>query len=294
MRKVLRLTGSAAYSQLVGIFGLVYGITEVPSKGILDGTVLAGLLIGLASLAVFVVWERRSASPLLDINLFHNRAFSVSSLTLTLAFLAMSAIFFTISQLPSSLILGMSPLTASLLMLPIMIPFPVLAPVIPNIVEKIGNRYTIITGLALITVSFLVISAWTIDTTYLGMLPAMLVMITGVSLAMTPSTNILMASVPKNRSGMGSAMNDTTRELGCSLGVALFGAILSAVYVSNIAEVSGRFSGSVKTSLETSLATALNTAVPWGPTRAPLQRLHRLRGCMRSRSLRSWLRALSL
>ena len=142
---------------------------------------------------------------------------------------------------------------------------PLTASVIPNIVEKIGNRYTIITGLALITVSFLVISAWTIHTTYLGMLPAMFAMITGVSLAMTPSTNILMASVPKNRSGMGSAMNDTTRELGTSLGVALFGAILSAVYVSNIAEVSGRFSGSVKTSLETSLATALNTAASLGP-----------------------------
>jgi EmrB/QacA subfamily drug resistance transporter len=248
----------------VGIFGLVYGITEAPSKGILDGTVLAGLLIGIASLAVFVVWERRSVSPLLDMNLFHNRAFTVSSLTLTLAFLAMSAIFFTISQL-QQLILGMSPLTASLLMLPIMLPFPVMAPVIPRIVEKIGNRSTIVTGLALITISFLVISAWTIDTTYLSMLPAMIVMITGVSLAMTPSTNILMASVPKNRSGMGSAMNDTTRELGCSLGVALFGAILSAVYVSNITEVSGRFSGSVKTSLETSLATALNTAASLGP-----------------------------
>jgi len=248
----------------VGIFGLVYGITEAPSKGILDGMVLAGLLIGLASLAVFVLWERRSASPLLDMNLFHNRAFSVSSLTLTIAFLAMSAIFYTMSQL-QQLILGMSPLTASLLMLPIMIPFPVLAPVIPNIVEKIGNRYTIVTGLALITVSFLVISAWTIDTTYLGMLPAMIVMIAGVSLAMTPSTNILMASVAKNRSGMGSAMNDTTRELGCSLGVAVFGAILSAVYVSNIAEVAGRFTGSVKTGLETSLATALNTTSTMGP-----------------------------
>lgn len=248
----------------VGIFGLVYGITEAPSKGILEGTVLAGLITGLAALVVFALWERKSASPLLDMNLFRNRAFSVSALTLCLAFLAMSAVFFTISQL-QQLILGMSPLTASLLMLPIMIPFVVLAPVIPAIVERIGARWTIIAGLSLVAISFLVISAWTVETTYRDMLPPMLVMVCGVSLAMTPSTNILMSSVPRNRSGMGSAMNDTTRELGNSLGVALFGAIISAVYLSNIAGVSGRFSGQVKTGLETSLATALNTAGSLGP-----------------------------
>ncbi len=243
----------------VGIFGIVYGITEAPSKGILDGGILAELLIGLFSLVIFVLWERKSTSPLLDMKLFKNMAFSVSSLTLTLSFLAMSAIFFTISQL-QQLILGMSPLTASLLMLPIMSPLILLAPVIPNIVEKIGARCTIIAGLSLIAFSFLIVSGWTIDMTYLDMLLVMFIMITGVSLAMTPSTNILMISVPKNRSGMGSAMNDTTRELGSSLGVALFGAILSAVYISEIAEISGRFSGSVKEGLESSLATALNTA----------------------------------
>jgi EmrB/QacA subfamily drug resistance transporter len=247
-----------------GVFGLVYGITEAPSKGILDGAVLAGLIIGLVSLAEFVLWERRAASPLLDMNLFHNRVFSMSSLTLILAFLAMAAIFFTLNQL-QQLILGMSPLTASVLMLPIMIPFLALAPVIPTIVERIGARWTIVTGLALVTISFLAITTWTIDTTYVGMLPALLVMIAGINLAMTPSTNILMASVPKNRSGMGSAMNDTTRELGSALGVAVFGAILSAIYMSNIAEIAGRFSGSVKTGLETSLATALNTAASLGP-----------------------------
>lgn len=247
----------------VGIFGVVYAITEAPSQGILNAGVLAGLIIGIAAIIVFVFWEKKAASPLLDMNLFRNRAFSVSTLTLVLAFLSMSAIFYTISQL-QQLILGMSPLTASVLMVPIMIPLLVLAPIIPNIVESIGARWTIVSGLSLVTVSFLVISTWTADMTYWNMLTILLITMTGVSLAMTPSTNILMQSVPKNRSGMGSAMNDTTRELGCSIGVALFGAIIGSGYVCNIAEVSGRYSGSVKTCLETSLATALNTASSLG------------------------------
>lgn len=247
----------------VGIFGVVYAITEAPTQGILNAGVFASLLVGLASLVGFVLWEKKSASPLLDMTLFRNRAFSISTLTLILAFLAMSAIFFTVSQL-QQLILGMSPLTASLLMMPIMIPLLVMAPVIPNIVEAVGSRITIVTGLALVTISFLVTSTWTAEMTYWNMLTILFITMTGISLAMTPSTNILMQSVPKNRSGMGSAMNDTTRELGSSIGVALFGAILSSVYVGNIAEVAGRFSGSVKTGLETSLATALNTASSLG------------------------------
>jgi len=251
----------------VGIFGVVYGITEAPSTGITDGVVLASLISGIVALVVFVWWELRTKSPILDMKLFKNRAFSVSSLTLTLTFLAMMGVFYSMSQL-QQLILGMSPLVASLSMIPMMLPMMLLAPLVPNIVKKIGARFAMGGGLLLVVVAFLIMATWTADITYWHMLGTMMLLMTGVTLTMTPGTNILMASVPRNRAGMGSAMNDTTRELGATLGIATLGAILSAAYVRNISDTASSFAEPIQSALESSLAIALATVEELGPQAA--------------------------
>jgi len=248
----------------VGLFGLVYGVTEAPSNGLGDGLVLLSLIGGIASLVLFVLWEMRAKFPMLDMKLFKNRAFSVSSLTLTLVFLAMSGVFFSMSQL-MQLILGYSALESSLAMIPLMLPMMAISPLIPNIVKKYGARATVTVGLLMTAIAFVVMSTWTKDMTYWHLFGAMIVMMLGISAAMTPGTNILMASVPRNRSGMGSATNDTTRELGGALGVAVLGAILSAVYEKNIAETASAFTGAIKEGLESSLAVALSVADNLGP-----------------------------
>lgn len=248
----------------VGIFGIVYGITEAPSKGITDSLVLTCLIGGLVALVLFVLWEIRSKSPMLDMKLFKNHAFAVSSLTLTLVFLAMSGVFFSMSQL-LQLILGYTALQSSLLMIPLMLPMMALGPFIPLIVKKIGARNVIVIGLTLTSVAFLVMATWNKDMTYWHLFGTMFVMMAGISAAMTPGTNILMASVPRNRSGMGSAMNDTTRELGSALGVAVLGAILSAAYETQIRDTAAAFTGAVREGLESSLAVALQVADKLGP-----------------------------
>lgn len=248
----------------IAIFGIVYGITEAPSAGILDGIVLTSLIIGAVALLVFVIWELRAKHPMLDMKLFKNRAFAVSSLTLTLVFLAMSGVFFSMSQL-MQLILGYSALESSLLFIPLMLPMMIISPFVPNVVKKFGARATIATGLVLTSVAFVIMSTWTSDMTYWHLFGAMVVMMLGISAAMNPGTNILMASVPRNRSGMGSAMNDTTRELGSALGVAVLGAILTATYASKIAETANQFTGQIKDGLEASLAVALSVAQHLGP-----------------------------
>lgn len=247
-----------------GIFGIVYGVTEAPSQGVTEPSVLVALIGGLVSIVLFVIWQKRIKAPTLDMNLFKNRAFSISSITLTLTFLAMSGVFFSMSQL-MQLILGMSALESSLAMVPLMLPMLFLSPVIPNIVKKFGARNTIAVGLLVTAFAFVLMSFWTKDLTYWQLFFTMLIMMLGISAAMTPGTNILMASVPRNRSGMGSAMNDTTRELGSALGVAVLGAILSSVYEKNIAETANAFTGTVKESLEGSLAVALRIAESLGP-----------------------------
>ncbi len=248
----------------VGIFGLVYGVTEAPSEGLTEPLVLVSLIGGILSIAAFIFWERRSKSPMLDMNLFKNRAFSVSSLTLTLVFLAMSGVFFSMSQL-MQLVMGYSALESSLLTIPLMLPMMFISPLVPNVVKKVGARITITVGLLLVTAAFVAMSTWTKDLTYWHLFATMVVMMLGITFAMTPGTNILMASVPRNRSGMGSAMNDTTRELGGALGVAVLGAVLSAAYEKNIADVANQFVGPVKEGIESSLAVALSVAEKLGP-----------------------------
>lgn len=248
----------------VGIFGIVYGITEAPSKGLTESLVLTSLVSGLVSMLLFVVWEIRSESPMLDMKLFKNRAFAVSSLTLTLVFLAMSGVFFSMSQL-LQLILGYTALQSSLLMIPLMLPMMALGPFIPLIVKKLGARYVIAIGLTMTAVAFLIMATWNKDMTYWHLFATMFVMMAGISAAMTPGTNILMASVPRNRSGMGSAMNDTTRELGSALGVAVLGAVLSAAYETQIRATAAQFTGAIRDGLESSLAVALRVAEKLGP-----------------------------
>jgi EmrB/QacA subfamily drug resistance transporter len=248
----------------LGIFGIVYGITEAPSAGITDPPVLWALIGGVVSLVVFVLWELKAKSPMLDMSLFKNRAFSVSSLTLTLVFLAMSGVFFSMSQL-MQLVMGYSALESSLLTIPLMLPLMLISPLVPGVVKKVGARVTITVGLTLVAIAFVVMSTWTKDLTYWHLFFTMFGMMLGITFAMTPGTNILMASVPRNRSGMGSAMNDTTRELGSALGVAVLGAVLSAAYENSIADTAAKFTGQVKEGIESSLAVALNIADKLGP-----------------------------
>ncbi|OYW85646.1 hypothetical protein B7Z17_01940 [Candidatus Saccharibacteria bacterium 32-49-10] len=172
--------------------------------------------------------------------------------------------FFSMSQL-MQLVMGYSPLEASLLTVPLMLPMMFIGPFIPNVVKKFGARMTISVGLLLTAIAFAYMSTWTKDMTYWHLFGTMIVMMLGISAAMTPGTNILMASVPRNRSGMGSAMNDTTRELGGALGVAVLGAVLSATYEKEIRETAANFVGPIKEGLESSLAVALNVAEQLGP-----------------------------
>ena len=251
----------------VAIFGLIYGITEAPSAGIGDAKVLWGLIGGGIALVAFVLWEIHSKHPMLDMHLFKNRGFAVSSLTLTLVFLAMSGVMFSMSQL-MQLILGYSALESSLRMIPLMLPMMFVSPMVPNVVKKLGAHNTVGIGLVLASCGFLLMSHWTSGMTYWTLFGTMIVLMLGLALAMTPGTNILMASVPRNRSGMGSAMNDTTRELGSALGVAVLGAILSSTYESHITSVASKFPDQIQQALESSLAVALQVTDKLGPMAA--------------------------
>lgn len=144
------------------------------------------------------------------------------------------------------------------------------SPFVPNIVKKIGTRWTITTGLFLVSIAFISMSFWPTTPTYGHVIASMLLMMTGMSLTMTPSTNLLMSAIPRNRAGMGSATNDTTRELGGALGVAVLGSVISSIYTKDISISTVLLPPEIKDLAGQSLTGALGIAQQLGPTGANL------------------------
>jgi EmrB/QacA subfamily drug resistance transporter len=242
-----------------GLFALVYGLMEAPSRSLRDWWVLSALIAAAVCLAGFVFWQRRSRHPMLDLQLFKNRAFSASAFTVILAFFALAGVLFAISQL-FMLILGYGALKSAMAIIPIMLPMLFLSPVAPWVSAKIGSRWTVCLGLLLVVVGFSLCSRWptvpSLGQVYVGML----VISGGVAFAMTPSTSLMMSAVPRSRSGMGSAMNDTTRELGGALGIAVLGALLSSGYTGKMTETLATAPEQIRTVAGKSLAGALALA----------------------------------
>lgn len=244
---------------VVGLSGLVYGIIEAPSQGLAHTAVWASLAIGLLALVAFIRRQLRLEHPMLDMKLFKVPAFSISALSITLVFFALLGIFFSLSQL-FQLIIGYSAIESSLRTLPIMLLMMISAPFVPNIVKKFGTRWTVTTGLVLVGVAFVIMSQWPTVPSYPLILGSMLIMMTGMSLTMTPATNMLMSAIPRNRAGMGSAMNDTTRQLGGALGIAVLGSVMSSAYERNIAGAVSALPGQIQELATNSLAGALAVA----------------------------------
>jgi EmrB/QacA subfamily drug resistance transporter len=240
----------------VGILGLVYVIIEAPSHGFGDWDIILGAAGAIVGLGLFVWWQTRTRHPMLDLTLFRNPLFTVSSIACTVAFFALMGAFYLLSQL-FQLVLGYGTLKSAVLTLPIMLPMMVLAPAAPKIWARYGAKTTMGVGLLIIAGGFVLCSTWTVESGYWHVLLSLLVVVCGMALAMTPATNLILSAVPKNRSGMGSAMNDTVRELGGALGIAVLGSLISAGYSSGISDANAQLPPELAAEAEKSLAAAV-------------------------------------
>ena len=242
-----------------GISTLVYGLIEAPTHGWLSGETLAFLGGGLVTLGLFVAWQLKTAAPMLDVRLFRNRAFGVSSLALTLVFFALMGIFFSVSQL-FQLIMGYGTFESALRSSPIFLAMIIVSPQAPAIVRRFGNRRTVAGGLALVAAGIGILSLLPDVPGYLHVAGGMVVMAIGMAVAMSPTTGLLMSAVPRERAGMGSAMNDTTRELGGSLGIAVLGSVTASNYASHVAGAVSGLPAAAAAAVKSSLAGALTVA----------------------------------
>jgi EmrB/QacA subfamily drug resistance transporter len=224
-----------ALLSLVAISAFVFGIIEGPERGWADPLTFGAIGLGLVGGIAFVLWELRMDKPLLDPRLFANRGFSAGTLTVTVQFMASFGFFFVALQY-LQFVTGRSPLEAAIAMLPL--PF-VLLPTArraPVVAARIGFRRVAPVGMVLTGIGFLILSQLQADSTYWHFLAGLVVFGVGMGLAGTPATTAITASLPMEKQGVASAVNDTGREVGSALGIAILGSLLNQGYRDGMAD----------------------------------------------------------
>jgi Na+/melibiose symporter-like transporter len=215
------------------ISALVFTIIEAPEWGWASATTIAGFSIAAALLSLFVWWELRSPNPMLPVRIFENRRFSAASVSITSAFFALFGFIFLITQY-FQLVRGYTPLQAGVRTLPVATAIAASAVLAPRVVERLGTTRVVSSGLALMAIGFAWVSTASATTPYLEIVGQMIVLGAGLGLTTAPATESIMGSLSADKAGIGSAWNDTTRELGGTLGVAVLGSVFSSVYVSTL------------------------------------------------------------
>jgi EmrB/QacA subfamily drug resistance transporter len=255
----LDLVGAAL--SIAGLVSLVYAFIEAPTEGWSDTKIVGALGIAAVLLVTFFVWERRSTHPMLDMNFFKNPRFTSASASISILFFAMFGTIFLLTQY-FQFVLGYSPLKAGVVLLPLALTMMVVAPLSARIVERVGTKLVVGTGLFLAALGVLSFVQLDVATGYENIFWRLMLMAVGMGLTMAPATDSIMGSLPLAKAGVGSAVNDTTRQVGGALGVAIIGSVLASTYGSKVGDaVAGqRLPGGVASDAKNSLGFALETA----------------------------------
>lgn len=217
----------------------MFTIIEAPEWGWLDPRTVGGFTLAVTLLVAFVVWELRREHPMLPVSFFRNLRFSAASVAVTSAFFALFGFIFLITQY-FQLVKTYTPLQAGVRTLPVAFSIAIASVVAPRIVERGGTSRVVAAGLASMSIGFLWIALVAqADTSYLTIAAQMVLLGVGLGLTTAPATESIMGSLPKAKAGIGSAVNDTTRELGGTLGVAIIGSVFSSLYIRSLENAGG-------------------------------------------------------
>ncbi|MFI6843531.1 DHA2 family efflux MFS transporter permease subunit [Kitasatospora sp. NBC_00085] len=231
-----RLDPVGVLLSIIGLVALIYGI--IKGGELADFTAPGAwvpILVGVAALAAFVWFERRTAHPALDVSWFRNKVFSASVVVVGVVFFALMGVsFFGVFYTQS--VRGYSALQAGLLMLPLAVAQLMFAPRARLVVDRFGVSATCAGGMALIAVGFLGYLMLDATTPIWILVVLGFLMGAGMAHVMPPVTVAIMGSLPREKAGAGSAVNNTFRQVGGSLGVAVLGAVLSTVYRDGMAD----------------------------------------------------------
>jgi len=217
-----------------GLSILLVAIISGPERGWLSPA--TGLTVGFALmvLTLFVVWELHMEHPMLDVRFFKDMRLTAASASITIAMIALTGMMFLVAQL-LQFTKGYSPLAAGLrVALPLLVVNFTVMPITPRITERFGPKRTVAGGLLAITGGLVLLSLTGLHTPYPNLLVAFMLMATGFSLFLPASTDAIMGTLPKEHSGSGSAINQTSRQAGQALGIAIGGSIAASGFRSTL------------------------------------------------------------
>jgi EmrB/QacA subfamily drug resistance transporter len=249
-----------AVLSILALGALLWSVIEAPTKGWGSSEIAAGFVIGAVLLAGFFVWELRSRYPMLDMHFFENPRFSAASGAISLVFLALFGTLFLLTQYLQS-VLGYSTVKAGAVLVPLAVAIMVCAPLSNVWVQKLGNKVVVAVGLVMVTVSLALFVTFQADSSVIHVIGVTVLMGVGMANVMAPCTDSIMGSLPRAKAGVGSAVNDTTRQMGGAVGVAVFGSIMASHFTASMtSRLSGALSGQLLTAVGNNVGQAIGIA----------------------------------
>ncbi len=222
-----------SFLSIVALGGLVFAVIEGPDKGWTSTPVVIGGVLGLAAALGFLAWESHTDSPMLDLDLFRNRGFSMGALTLLLSYFGALGTYFLYTQ-HLQFVLGYSALKAGVYSLPFAILLVTFSLQTPRLIGRWGTARVAGIGVSILTLGVGVRALATPTSGFGLLLLSLAVSGIGVGLIIAPSTGAIMGSLKPNQAGVGSAINDAARQVGSAAGVAVLGSIWSSAYKSQL------------------------------------------------------------
>ena len=229
-----KLDPIGALASVTGFGALLYGIIEGPEKGWASVHSVGAFVLAVIGLGFFIVWERRSAEPMLDMRFFAIPRFGIGALGVTFVFLTMFGMFFLMSQYLQS-VRGYSPLRSGFATLPFAFTMVAISSQGPNFGAKFGTKRVISVGFSIVPIALIMLSLVSRSSPYPYIALTMVAMALGPALCIPTLSSGIVLSLPLDKAGVGSAVNDTTREVGGAIGIAVLGSILSSHYRSAMA-----------------------------------------------------------
>jgi EmrB/QacA subfamily drug resistance transporter len=222
-----------ALLSIAGLSALVYGIIEAPDNGWLSAQTVGTFAIAIAILSAFVWWQWKAKEPMLDLRFFRNPRFTAATTAITLVFFAMFGTYFIFTQY-LQFVHGYDPLSAGIRMVPWALAYIVSATQSAKLVERFGQRLVVSSGLVIGGAGLATVAVTSsLTASYWWFALGIVIEALGMGITTAPSTGAIMQSLPLHKAGVGSAVNDTTRELGGALGVAVLGSLVASHFRSS-------------------------------------------------------------
>jgi len=251
--------GFALSTSAMGL--IVYTIIEAPDYGWGSPRSIGCFALGVGLLAAFIAWERRAGEPMLDVGLFGNPRFTAACAAVTVSFFTLLGFIFVMTQY-FQFIKRYDALSAGVHLLPVAAAVGVSSVLGTKLAVRFGTKLVVATGLLMVTAFYVWVAAIVTPGTPYSTIAAQMVLYgTGMGLTSAPATEAIMGVVPRAKAGVGSAVNDATRLLGGTLGVAVIGSVYASIYTSRLtAALPGRLPQALGTLAHSSVGAALGVA----------------------------------